>query len=393
MRLNEGFANIDMEGGLYSIFQDTLKMEQQGKKIIHMEIGKPDFDSPTIAKEASKKALDEGFVHYTAMIGIPELREAIAFKEKRDNDMVFDPETEIVVTAGCCEALTCTMQTIFQPGDEIIIPSPLFQVYWDSASLLGLKIVEVPLRIDNDYEISVEDLKAAVSPRTRGILINTPSNPTGKVIGLAKLEEIAAFAKEYNLFVISDEAYDGFIFDGKHYSIRNIEGMAERTFVTNATSKTFSMTGWRVGYIITPAKYQPYLTRAHQNMSTCANSFAQKGAATAYREAKPYTEAMVKEFKARRDILLEGLGGIEGIETNRPEGAFYLFVRVSKLGVSGSEFCRTMLQNGVALTPGTVFGSSYQDYIRISYACSREDIKAALEIFVKVAAELRERRK
>lgn len=388
MKVNSNFSGIPLKGGLYDIFNKTLLLEQAGKKIIHMEIGKPDFDSPLPAKEAAKKALDEGFVHYTSMIGIPEIRYAIAEKERLANGTVFDPDKEIIITAGACEAITCALIVLFERGDEIIVPSPYFPVYYESAAMLGLKIVEVPLSIDNDFEIDIDNLKDAVTDRTRGIIVNTPANPTGKVMSLDSLKEIAKIVKERDLTVISDETYDQFIFSGTHYSIRNLDDMRDRTIVINSASKTFSMTGWRIGYLIAPAKFIPYLSKAHQSFSTCAASFAQKGAAVAFSDCQGFTEKMVEEFKLRRDLLVDALSRIKGIECNRPEGAFYLFPRIGKLKISSEKFCELMLDHGVALSPGTAFGQSSADYVRMSYACSQEDLREAAEIMSKVIDKL-----
>jgi len=388
MKINSNFSGISLEGGLYDIFNKTLLLEQAGKKIIHMEIGKPDFDSPPAAKEAAKKALDEGFVHYTSMIGIPELRHAIAKKEKLSNGTVFDPDKEIIITAGACEAITCALIVLFEPGDEIIVPSPYFPVYYESAVMLGLNIVEFPLSIDNDFEIDTDNLRAAVTDRTRGIIINTPSNPTGKIISLESLNEVANIARQKDLIVISDETYDQFTFSGAHYSIRNLNDMQDRTIVINSASKTFSMTGWRIGYLIAPARYIPYLSKAHQSFSTCATSFAQKGAAVAFNDCQDFTKEMVKEFKARRDLLIDGLSKLEGIECNKPEGAFYLFPRISKLGISAVEFCDLLLDHGLAIAPGSAFGRSSADYVRMSYACSQEDLREAIDIIGRVIDKL-----
>lgn len=378
--LNNRMKEMDMSGGLYEIFQTALEMEEHGEKIIHMEIGKPDFDSPKIAKEALIKSLNEGFVHYTAMAGIKPLREAIAAKEKKKNGIIFDPETEIVVTAGACEALMAFMLTALNPGDEILIPSPFFSAYSDIAQIAGVKIKEVPLRFENQFELKVEDLEEAVTEKTKAVLINTPHNPTGAVIGEEELKKIAEFAIKYDLLVVSDETYDQFLFEGKHVSLYTLPGMKERTVVVNSTSKTFSMTGWRVGYIIAQKELATYLNKVHQNMSTCATSFVQVGAAKAFLEGDSFTRAMVEEFRERRDLLVEGLSKIDGIEVVVPKGAFYILPRINKLGISSREFCNQLLrQAGVATVPGDAFGKAGDGFIRMAYACSREDIILATE--------------
>ena len=379
--INESMKNIEMSGGLYEIFQKSLKMEQQGRKIYHMEIGKPDFDSPKDAKNATIKALNEGFVHYTAMAGIDELRQAIAEKEYRENNIVADPNNEIMVTAGACEALISIMLSILDPGDELIIPSPYFSAYNDMAIISGIKIVEVPLKFENAFVLDVNDISDKITNKTKAILINTPNNPTGAIIELEDLEKIAKLSIEKDLLVISDETYDQFLFEGKHVSISTLDGMKERTIVINSTSKTFSMTGWRIGYAIGPAHLIQYLNKVHQNMSTCASSFAQVGAAYAFKHEKSFTGNMVEEFHKRRDIVIDGLSKIDKIQFVVPKGAFYIFPRIKDLNMSSLEFCNRLLdETGIAVVPGNAFGDSGEGFIRIAYAQSQEQLKEAMII-------------
>jgi len=379
--VNERMKNIEMSGGLYEIFQKSLKMEQQGRKIYHMEIGKPDFDSPKDAKNATIKALNEGFVHYTAMAGIDELRQAIAEKEYRENKIVADPNNEIMVTAGACEALISIMLSILDPGDELIIPSPYFSAYNDMAIISGIKIVEVPLKFENGFVLNVNDISDKITNKTKAILINTPNNPTGSIVELEDLEKIAKLSIEKDLLVISDETYDQFLFEGKHVSISTLDGMKERTIVINSTSKTFSMTGWRIGYAIGPAHLIQYLNKVHQNMSTCASSFVQVGAAYAFKHEKSFTQNMVEEFHKRRDVVIDGLSKIDKIQFVVPKGAFYIFPRIKDLNMSSIEFCNRLLdETGIAVVPGNAFGDSGEGFIRIAYAQSQEQLKEAMVI-------------
>jgi len=387
--INESMKNIEMSGGLYEIFQKSLKMEQQGRKIYHMEIGKPDFDSPKNAKNATIKALNEGFVHYTAMSGIDELRQAIAEKEYRENNIVADPNNEIMVTAGACEALISIMLSILDPGDELIIPSPYFSAYNDMAIISGIKIVEVPLKFENAFVLDVNDISDKITNKTKAILINTPNNPTGAIIELEDLEKIAKLSIEKDLLVISDETYDQFLFEGKHVSISTLDGMKERTIVINSTSKTFSMTGWRIGYAVGPAHLIQYLNKVHQNMSTCASSFAQVGAAYAFKHEKSFTGNMVEEFHKRRDIVIDGLSKIDKIQFVVPKGAFYIFPRIKDLNMSSLEFCNRLLdETGIAVVPGNAFGDSGEGFIRIAYAQSQEQLKEAMVILKEFVEKL-----
>lgn len=379
--VNERLKTIEMSGGLYEIFQKALKMEAQGRKIYHLEIGKPDFDSPEDAKKAVIEALNQGFVHYTAMSGIDELREAIAEKEYRENNITADPGSEIMVTAGACEALMSIMLGILDPGDEIIIPSPYFSAYTDMAAIAGVKIIEVPLKFENNFVLDVNDVRDKLTVNTRAILVNTPHNPTGAVLGIEDLKKIAEFAIEKDLLVISDETYDQFLFEGNHVSISTLEGMKDRTIIINSTSKTFSMTGWRIGYAMGPAEMIKYMNKVHQNMSTCATSFAQVGAAYAFSHGKPFTKNMVKEFNMRRDIVVEGLSQIDKIQFVVPKGAFYIFPRIKDLNISSTDFCTRLLdETGIAAVPGNGFGDSGEGFFRIAYARSQGELREAMKI-------------
>lgn len=393
MEVNPRLHNLPKAGGLYDIFQKALKMEAEGKKVVHMEIGKPDFVSPQAAIEAAKVALDDGFVHYTEMSGIPPLRKAIAGKENRFNGIDIDSETEILITAGACEALTVILLTYFKEDDELIVPSPYFSAYKDICAIAGVKLIEVPLSVDENFALPLQRIQDAITTKTRGILINTPSNPTGMVVSKETLEEIARIATEHDLIVISDETYDRFLFEGEHVSIYTLPGMKERTFLVNSASKIFSMTGWRIGYVVAKAEYIPLLTKVHQNLSTCATSFAQVGAAIAYNECDDFTDNMVSEFKLRRDRLIEGLLGIPGIECTVPQGAFYLFPRITSTGMSSMEFCNLMLDHGVAMVPGTAFGQDFEGYVRLCYACSLENIDWAISQMKKAIDEFNGRKK
>lgn len=386
---NERMSDLSMSGGLYEIFQQALIMERDGRKVVHMEIGKPDYDSPQIAKEAVINSLNDGFVHYTAMAGIQELREAILEKEHKANCIVADPNSEIIVTAGACEALMAFMLAVLDPGDEILIPSPYFSAYDDIAKIQGVVIKEVPLKFENAFELQAADLEKYVTSKTKALLVNTPHNPTGAVIGKEELLKIAEFAKKYDLVVISDETYDQFLFEGEHVSLYTLPGMKERTVVINSTSKTFSMTGWRVGYAIGPKEIIRYMNKVHQNMSTCATSFVQVGAVSAFQNGKSFTEKMVDTFRERRDLVIEGLSQIKGMEYQVPHGAFYIFPKISDIGLSSTEFCqRALEETGVALVPGNAFGENGEGFIRLAYACSNEEIKDAMALLKRFVEEL-----
>ena len=369
-----------MDGGIYEIYQKALRMQSEGKSIIHMEIGKPDFDSPEGAKKAAIESLNSGFVHYTGGTGTPEIRKAICDKERRENGIVADPDTEIMVTAGACEALLSVFMTILDPGDEIMIPSPYFPAYSDMVYLAGGVLNDVTLTMEKGFALTREDLEKAYNSKVKAVLVNTPSNPSGVIIDEKELKKIADFAIEKDLIVISDETYDQFLFEGKHKSISTFPGMKERTIIINSSSKIFSMTGWRVGYAIMPKEMVPYANKIHQNMSTCATSFVQQGAAYAYEHEMDFTRGMIKEFKERRDIIIKALSEIDGIKFVEPKGAFYILPDISKFGISSAEFCARLLEEkGVAASPGESFGKAGEGCFRMSYACSKEEIVEAMK--------------
>ncbi len=387
--INERCQKFSFKGGLYDVFQKAMNLEAQGKSIIHMEIGKPDFDSPQIAKEAAKKALDDGFVHYTEMAGIMPLREAISNKYRRDHGLDYNPENEIVVTAGACEAIGIIMLGMMEPGDEIIIPSPFFTAYAEQAIIANVNIVEVPLKMENKFSLKASDISDKITEKTKIILINTPHNPTGAIMEEEDLKEIAKLAIEKDLLVISDETYDQFLFSGKHVSIAGMPGMRERTIVVNSASKTFSMTGWRIGYLMGPAEYLKYLNKVHQNFSTCATSFAQVGAAEAYNNGDQFTKDMLKEFERRGKLVYESLKDVKGLKLLEPKGAFYVFINIEELGMEEGDFCDYILEEaGVAIVPGSSFGKYGKGFVRLCYACSYEQIQDAMDRIKKAVGKL-----
>ena len=370
-------------GGIREIASKAEALERAGKKVIHLEIGRPDYDSPICAKEAAKRALDEGRVHYTDMAGMPELRLAIADATKRDCGMDVDAEREIVVTAGAIEALATVLFTILEPGDEVVVPAPFFPAYPIQIALANGVIREVPCRFEEGFRLNAADLEAAVTPRTRLLLINTPNNPSGAVMGRKELEDIAAVAKKHDLLVVSDECYEKFLYEGEHISIASLPGMRERTIVVSAASKTFSMTGWRVGWIIMPPAIKPYAAKCHQHLTTCAASFAQAGVAEALRSAGDDVRRMIVGYKERRDAIVSRLQKIEGFEVHMPQGAFYAFPRVSnlisRLGMTETELAAWLLDDaGVATVPGGAFHANGK-FLRMAYCRPLEEIREAMD--------------
>ncbi|GHS89180.1 aminotransferase [Synergistales bacterium] len=379
-------------GGIREILNKADALERAGKKIIHLEIGRPDYDSPLCAKEAAKKALDEGLVHYTDTSGTLGLRRAVADGLGRDTGMDIDPEREIIITTGAVEALAAAFFAFLNPGDEVVAPTPFFAAYADQIAVAGGVLREVPCRFENGFRLDPKDIEAAITEKTRFLLINTPNNPTGAVMSRDELSDIADIALKHDILVLSDECYEKFMYEAPHVSIASLPGMRERTITVSSASKTFSMTGWRVGWIFAPAFTKPYLAKAHQNLTSCATSFAQAGVAEAFRSASDDVKRMIDGYKARRDAIVGRLAGIEGFEVNKPEGAFYVFPRVEKLtrrlGMSAPELAAWLLDEaGVATVPGEAFHAR-GDFLRMAYCRPQGEINEGLD---KIEAAVKKR--
>lgn len=385
---NKRMSSIIMAGGIREILGRADELERQGRSIIHMEIGRPDFDSPECAKEATIKAIREGNVHYTDMSGPYDLRCAIADKYRKENNMDVDPNKHVVVTCGATEALTATFLTLLEPDEEVIVLTPYFPGYADEIALACGKLVPVATRMEDGFGLPLEDVKKAITPKTKAILINSPNNPSGAVLSHGDLEKIAALAKEHDIWVVSDECYEKFLYEGEHLSIASLPGMAERTVTISAASKTWSMTGWRVGWIIAPEAMRPYVNKAHQNITACANSFAQAGVVEAFKSAGEDVKKMVAEYRRRRDMVVKWLNDIPGIEAITPQGAFYAFPSIKKLNVKdGFTFCSILLEEaGVSSAPGEVFGMP--GHFRITYCRSYEEIEEGLRRIKKAVEKL-----
>lgn len=372
------------------IFDKVGVLERQGKKIIHMDIGRPDFDTPAHIKEAAIKAMEQGFVHYTATPGILELREAIARKLQRENGLEFDPAKEIIVTVGASEAIFISMISLLNPGDEVLVPEPMFVYYADWGELAGAKMIPVPLREKDGFRPRPEDIEKAVTSRTKMIAINSPHNPTGMVIDLATLQSIARIAIKHDLFVLSDEVYEKMVYDGaRHHSIAGLPGMRERTLTINAFSKTYSMTGWRLGYVAADPKIAAALFKTHQHAVGCLVSFTQKGAVAALDGPQDCVDSMVKEFDRRRKLVVARLTEMPGVKVVKPEGAFYAFPSIKETGKTSQEVADYLLNEAsVALVPGSAFGRSGEGYLRISYATSYEQLEEGLYKMESALAKL-----
>jgi aspartate/methionine/tyrosine aminotransferase len=365
------------------IFEEANRREAAGETIIHLEMGRPDFDTPAHIKAAAINALEEGRVHYSSNYGIPELRAAIADKFKRDNNLDYDPAAEIIVTIGATEAIFMTMMALLDPGDEALIPAPAFPAYTRCVYMAGAVPVEVPAKAANDFTPSVQDLRAQITSRTRMLVLNTPNNPTGAVYSAPVLEQMAALVVEKDLIVLSDEIYEKNIYDGhRHYSIAAYPGMKERTITVNGFSKAYSMTGWRLGYLASSPEMIAALIRIKQYATVCATTFSQWGAVAALNGPPDSVAEMVAEFDRRRRMVLERLAVMPGISFTRPKGAFYIFINTTRVGKPPRQIAAELLEKAkIAVVP---WGD---EHIRISYANSYQNLSKAMDAFEQVLSE------
>ena len=365
--------------GIRKINEKTLEMERAGKKIYHFEVGRPDFDTPKLIKDATIKSIENGDVFYTSNYGIMPLREAVAEKLRNENNLDYTAK-EVLITAGASESIYDSYSLILEEDDEILLPNPCWPNYVNAAHIMGAVPVRYSLAEENDFQIDFDELEGLVTEKTKAIVIINPSNPIGSMFTLETLEKLADFAKKKDILVISDEIYEKIIYGNKkHVSMASLDGMKERTITINGFSKTYSMTGFRLAYVAAPEEFIRVLNIIHQHNTSCATSFVQHGGITALKEGGDASEEMVKEYKRRRDYIVEKVNSIEGLSLNAPDGAFYAFINIKGLGVSSEEFCNYLLdEECVAIVPGTVFGSAGEGFVRFSYASSYEDIVEGL---------------
>jgi len=371
-------GNIGTESA-FEVSARARALEAQGRSIIHLQIGEPDFDTPAHVREAAKRALDEGATHYAPFPGVPALREAIAADVTARKGFTADP-SQVFVTVGGKGVMLYAILGLVDPGDEVIVPDPGYPIYESLARFVGATPVPIPIRMDREFRLDVDELASLITPRTRMLILNSPANPTGGVLTREDLVQIAGLAVRHDLWVLADEIYGRILYDGaEHVSIASLPGMAERTIVLDGFSKTFAMTGWRLGYAIVPPSVIPTYSQLVINTISCAPTFAQVGAVAALTGPQDDVDAMVVEFRARRDLVVAGLNRIPGIRCATPAGAFYAFPSVIGTGVDGQEMADRLLHEaGVCVLAGTAFGDVGADHIRISYANSRENLVEAL---------------
>ncbi len=350
-----------------------------GKDIVFLQIGEPDFDTPANVREAAKKALDEGLTHYPPYPGLPDLRAAIAEDTTARRGFGVKPEN-VFVTVGGKGVMVYAIMALIDPGDEAIVPDPGYPIYESITRFVGGTPVPIPIRQANDFRIDIDELASLITPRTKLLCINSPANPTGGVLTRSDIERIAELAQRHDLVVLSDEIYARILYDGaEHVSIASLDGMADRTITLDGFSKTYAMTGWRMGYAVVPDWMIKPFGQLIINTISGVTAFAQAGAIEALRGPQDEVDAMVTEFRARRDLIVDGLNEIPGFDCLRPQGAFYVFPDISETGMTGAEIADKLLyEAGVCVLAGTAFGGVGGNHIRISYANSRENLTEAL---------------
>ena len=385
-------ASRMMDLGTETAFEVLAKaraLEAQGREIVHLEIGEPDFDTPKHIVEAGIRALQEGYTHYGPTPGLPELREAIAHNSREVRGIDTDP-THVVVTPGAKPIMFYVILALAEPGVEVIYPNPGFPIYESMIRFSGATPVPMQLLEEKNYHPDLEDLAGKITDRTRLIIINSPENPCGSALDREELETIANLVRERSdLYIMADEIYKDILYTGEHHSIAALPDMPERTIILDGFSKSYAMTGWRLGYGIMPEELVPHVTRLAVNSVSCAASFSQRAAIAALDGPQDEVQAMAAEFARRRRLITDGLRQIPGIHCPEPEGAFYVFPSIRETGLSSAEFeARAMNEAGVALLSGAAFGAFGEGYVRLSYANSQENIQKALESLDKFVRSL-----
>ena len=371
--------------GIREIFDLAGKLEG----VIHFEIGEPDFDTPEPIIQGAFRAAMDGMTHYTGSAGLPRLRERIAERLTAQLGVSYGPEN-IVVTAGGMEALLLTMFVTLDRQDQVIFPSPHWPNYPAHVLLAGGSYAKLPLSANDGFRLSLDTLERTTNDHTKMLLLNYPHNPTGAVMEQDDLQQIAEFAKQRDIVVCSDEAYEALVYDGRDFfSIASLDGMKDRTVIIRTFSKTYAMTGWRIGYLAAPEDLAQRAGRLHEHTSACTSSVSQMAALAALDTSDDASQKMVEEYETRRDIVMQYLGDIPDIRILRPQGTFYSFVDISSFGLSSFDFSRQLLKEAhVAVAPGSAFGKEGEGYIRICFANSVENIKHGLERMITMIKKL-----
>lgn len=378
LKLANRMSNLGTETA-FEVLAKAKKLEAEGKHIIHLEIGEPDFPTPDNISQAAIKAIQAGDTHYTPSNGILPLRESIARYMTRTRGIEFHPD-EVVMMPGGKPVMFFAIIALVNEGDEVIYPNPGFPIYESMIKFMGGVPVPIPLKEDKGFAFDPEDLRKLITPKTKLLIMNTPQNPTGGILKKEAIEKIAEIIKDKDIWVLSDEIYSRLIFTGDHFSITQVPGFKDRTIILDGFSKYYAMTGWRAGFGVMNKELAPMISKLMTNSNSCTNAFVQKGCIEALEGPQDSVDQMRAEFLARRDIIVDGLNSIPGFSCIVPDGAFYAFPNITKTGYNSRDLCDHLLYKGnVAALSGTAFGEYGEGYLRFSYANSRENIKEAIK--------------
>ena len=364
----------------FEVLAKARALEKQGKNIVHLEIGEPDFDTPKNIKDAAMKALDQGYTHYGPSAGLPEFREAIAEYVSKTRGIKAEPD-EVVVTPGAKPIMFFSIFALVNPGEEVLYPNPGFPIYESLINFVDAKPVPIPLLDENDFRLDPEYIKKHITKKTKMIILNYPENPTGGIVTKDDLKVIAdCISDRDDVFVLADEIYSRIIYEGKHDSIAALPGMKDKTILLDGFSKTYAMTGWRLGYGVMREDVAVKVAQLMTNSNSCTSTFTQIAGIEALEGPQTEPEKMVAEFKKRREVIVSGLNSIDGFSCKKPHGAFYVFPNTKGTGMDCRKLGDHLLYDaGVAVLPGTSFGKYGEDHLRLSFANSIENIKKALE--------------
>jgi aspartate aminotransferase len=387
-RIASRVSQLNGEGAL-EVFSRAKELERQGRSIIHLELGEPDFHPAAPVVDAMRDAVAAGRDRYVSTCGVPALREAVASYLKRTRRLEVAAE-QVLIAPGCKMALSLAMMALIEPGDEVLYPDPGFPIYPSFTRGLGATAVPFGLVGENKFQPDLSEIAAKITPRTRLLIFNSPNNPTGTVFSETALTHIAELARKHDLWIISDEIYARILFSGEYKSIWALPGMAERTVIVDGFSKSFAMTGWRLGYAVAPKRVVDAMDLLVLNTFTCAAEFTQVAAIEALRDTTNAVEAMVEEYRKRRDLFVAGLNRIPGFRCLPPDGAFYAWVNIEDTGMSAEEVAKLLLEEaGVAGIAGAAFGPQGKDYLRFSLVSARNLLEEALERMQRVSVRWR----
>ncbi|MBU8933121.1 MAG: pyridoxal phosphate-dependent aminotransferase [candidate division Zixibacteria bacterium] len=388
MQFSDAIGRMTGEGA-FEVLAKCKQMEVEGRKIIHLQIGEPDFDTPQNICEAAIRAIKNGQTHYSPSAGVIEARKVAAEYMARTRNIDIGPEHLVVMPGVKPVIFTCMMATI-NPGDEVIVPNPGYPTYESVSNFIGAKPVSMHLRMEKDFRFDIDELKELVNPKTSMLVINSPQNPTGGILTKGDLQTIYELAEEYDFWILADEIYSRIIYDVAFESVGSIPGALKRSILIDGMSKTYAMTGWRLGFAVVPEKLAEYLFTFAINNFSCTNTFAQAGIIEGLTGPQDDVEKMMVQFRRRREAIVNGLNAIDGVSCLMPQGAFYVFPNITGTGFTAQVLADRLLDDcGVACLPGTCFGEYGEGFLRFSYANSVENIQEALRLMDGLLAKMR----